>query len=296
MIARGIALGLAALVCLESRAPAARAQGADAAALAFDVTSVKPNRSGDANMRLDMSPGRYVWRNATLKQLVGAAYQRQGFDDRDVLGGPKWFDTDRFDVEGRSDRPATDASGFPGPVFAMVRTMLADRFKLAVHEETRERSVYALVRARGDGQLGPRLRPLDIDCAEIMRQMTRGERPPVQPDGSLPCAVGRTPGHLIARGLTMQQLANVVKRSFGRTPGAVERPVIDRTGLSGYYFADLEFAEAPVAREPGAPAIAADSAPSIFTALQEQLGLRLEPTRGTVDVLVVDRAEPPTAD
>ena len=260
----------------------------------FDVVSIRPNTSGEAMNRLAIEPGgRYRWTNTTLQQLIGMSYQRRGFDNREIIGGPDWVASARFDViaHAGSSTPLIDPSGFPGPLFAMVRAMLEDRFQLRVHNEQRERSVYALMLARRDGRVGPRLTPSDIDCAAVLHDQVQGKRPELTPAGLLPCAIRPAPGRLQGSALSLEGFTGVLASLLGR-------PVIDRTGLSGNFDIDLEFAPELVQGLAGAPVDtpppARSDLPSVFTALQEQLGLKLESTRAPVDVLVIDRAERPS--
>ena len=176
----------------------------------------------------------------------------------------------------------------------MIAAMLEDRFQLRVHNEQRERPIYALVLASPDGRLGARLQKSSTDCAAIMADEAKGVRPAPLSDGRRPCALGGPPGRFMGVGLGIQQFAAGLQRS-------VNRPVVDKTGLAGPYDWDLEFAPEFVTPLGGPPQPPPDPAafanrPSIFTALQEQLGLRLESARDSIDVLLVDRAEPPTPD
>jgi uncharacterized protein (TIGR03435 family) len=174
----------------------------------------------------------------------------------------------------------------------MVRAVLVERFGLVIHNEVRERPVYALTAARPDRRLGAGLKPADSDCSEAMRRMVApvpGPRPPGPP----PCSFGGGPGRIQGNVVTLAMLANMLA-------GTVGRPVIDRTGVPGHFNVTLEYApEAgitgplPPGVPPQEPAPRSDG-PSIFTAVQEQLGLKLESTRAPVDVLVIDKASPPT--
>src|SRR4026209_2019974 len=119
--------------------------------LSFDVTSVKPNTSGEQGGSSKAQPGRYVGVNVTLKRVIGLAYRPV----QEFIGGPDWINTDRFDIEGRvEDTPTQDQ------MLEMLRSLLADRFKLAVHRETRQMPAYALTLARGDGKLGAERHPV----------------------------------------------------------------------------------------------------------------------------------------
>lgn len=255
----------------------------------FEVVSIRPNPNRDAQMRLDLSPTRLAWRATTLRGLIGLSYQRWAFDSREIVGGPGWTESERFDIIVQGTIPPVEAGGFPGQAFQMIRGMLADRFKLVVHEETRERPVYELTLARKDGRLGPRLVQSAVDCTAIMNDELKGKKPPVLPDGRRACAIGAPPGRFTSMGLTIQQMAAALQ-------GQVGRPVIDKTGLAGAWDWDLEFAPEFLPGRAGEPppAPVGTDKPSIFSAMQEQLGLRLESARGPVSVVVVDRAERPT--
>ena len=117
--------------------------------LTFDVTSVKPNASGQQGGSSKAQPGRYVGLNVTLKRVIGLAYRPV----QEFIGGPDWINTDRFDIEGSVEGTPTQDQ-----MLEMLRSLLADRFKLAVHRETRQMPAYALTLARGDGRLGAELR------------------------------------------------------------------------------------------------------------------------------------------
>jgi len=260
----------------------------DTPAFAFEVASVKVNKSGEQRVSGGFQPGgRYNVTNYTLRALIAAAYLRpQVNPDFLIAGGPEWIDTERFDVEAKaaSEFPA-GPDGPSAPRRVMLQSLLAERFKLAVHNERRDRAVYALMMARADARPGPRLRQAAPDCAPA----------PAAREGAAAqsaCNVRVGPGSVRGGAMTVLQLQNLL-------PRFVDRVVLDRTGLTGRFDLDLEWTPAsgewvapPVA---GAQAPVADG-PSLFTALQEQLGLKLESTTGPVDVLVVDRADPPTRD
>ena len=258
---------------------------------AFDVVSIKPSASGAGDRGFRVNPsGRVEWTNTTLRALVRTAYQRFGFDPRDVIGGPAWIDSDRFDVIATAERPPQSrADGFPEELLGMTRALLQDRFKVRVHNEQRDAQIYAMVLARPDGKTGASLRPVPDACAEAMKAMTERTTPR---SGPPPCSFGGGAGKLIGTGVTLTMFGHVLS-------GFVGRNVVDRTGLAGSFDIQLMYdpasaAKAPPGAPPG-PTNADDTAPSIFTALQEQLGLKLESTRGLVDVLVIDAAERPTA-
>jgi uncharacterized protein (TIGR03435 family) len=177
----------------------------------------------------------------SVQDLLRVAY---GVQDFQISGGPKWLYADRFDIEAKPEHPSGQ-----GEIKLMLRTLLADRFKLALHRETREMPVYALVLDKK----GPKL-----------RAVTDGV-------GSMSAGRGRITGRL-----TMADLAHYLAPVLGRT-------VLDRTGLTGGFEFKMEWATDD---DPAGP--------SIFTAVREQLGLRLESTRGPVEVLAIEGAEKPS--
>ena len=241
----------------------------------FDVASVKPTKSG-VPLPFVRSPGRFAMR-APLRVLIQNAYQL--LQDAQVVGGPSWLTSDRFDIV------ATVPGNPPQEqIQLMLRALLADRFKLVVHTETRELPIYALVPAGRDGKLGARIRPATFGCVAA-RGRAKGAPPP--PPES--CVVSFRPGNITARGVSLVYLVDHLAR-------LVNRAVIDQTGLEGEFDLDLEWT--PDQWKPGVPQQSEITpiGPSLFTALQEQLGLRLEATRGPVQVLVVDSAERPTPD
>ena len=261
----------------------------DAGNPTFEVASVKPNKSGDGRVSMLSQPGgRFTATNVTLQMLISTAYgTAQPLPAFQMVGGPAWIRSDRFDIVAKApgDTP-------PGPnrqSSLMLRTLLKERFGLVVHSEARELPVYVLRMARADRKPGPRLKPAAADCAAIMAG-GRGE-----PD-RLPCGIRLTPGNLAGGGSSMAQFAFAISRF-------VNRPVLDQTELSGNYDFDLQWTpeQMPAAAPPGPPGAPPlppidPNGPSVFTAVQEQLGLKLESTKGPVDVLVIDRAEHPTED
>ena len=218
-------------------------------------------------MRITAPPGRFEATNVTPKLLILNLYGLPDFRLADV---PSWAAEERFDVAGRSTGPVGRDE-----ISAMVRSLLADRFQLRAHRETRELPTYALVSASPARRPGQALRTSSIDCS------TDADRSK--------CSTRITPRSLTATGMTMARLAATLT-------GIVGRVVTDATGMAGSYDLELTFApEGPL--PPGAPPSAADTdAPSIFTAVQEQLGLKLDGGRGPVEVLVIDSIERPTPD
>jgi uncharacterized protein (TIGR03435 family) len=264
---------------------------------AFEVASIKANKSGQPFVQVGMAPGgRFTATNVPVRQLILMAYQVQPFQ---IEGAPDWTTTERFDVVAKGSGPlAPPAAGTPGPIQTMMKSLLADRFRLVAHVEKKEMPIYALVKARGDGKLGPQLTASTIDCATV-NAGRRGGAPPAPPNfgGPAPqCGMMVRPGGVKAGGVPINQILQLLSQN-------VQRIVVDRTGLAGNYDIDLtwtpeQFPQGRGDPPPGAPALPPidPNGPSLFTALQEQLGLKLESTRGPVDVLVVDKVERPTED
>jgi uncharacterized protein (TIGR03435 family) len=212
----------------------------------FEVATIKPNRTGGGVSSMRITPGRVTMENVTLKKVTLAAYDIP--DDREyALAGPDLLTSEHFDIQA-SFPPDTP----PAQVRAMMQTLLADRFKLALHRETRQLPMYALTVAKN----GPKIQPVE--------------------DGSAKTS-GR-PGHFEATKVTMQHFADLIARLMGQQ-------VVDQTGLKGVFDFTLEWSPDEMRTGESAPG------PSLFTALQEQLGLKLEAKKGPVEVLVVDHIE-----
>ena len=237
----------------------------------FEVESVKPNTSGAQNDHLSFAVGRYTVTNTTIKNVIKFAYNARDFQ---VTGAPAWVDTDRFDIDATAGeelaqqwRDLSRAQQIE-ELRPMVQSLLAHRFKMTVTHVVKELPVYALVVASD----GPRLTPSTPTTPDQFR-ISGG------PAGEAVLTAKNEP---IAALVTMlsQQL---------------DHAVVDRSGLGGNYDLFLEWT--PSLTSPpaaGAQAAANTDAPSIFTALREQLGLRLESTKGPVDTIVVDHIEKPT--
>jgi uncharacterized protein (TIGR03435 family) len=262
----------------------------------FEVATVKQNNSGEPFVRIGMAPGgRFTATNVPLRQLITIAYQVQPFQ---IDGGPNWMASDRFDIVAKAagELPPPQP-GRPGPLQSMMKALLADRFHLVVHNARKEMPIYALLPARSDGKLGPRIHQSTTDCAAILAAGRRGGGPPPQPPSltdPIPCGMRVLPGGLSIGGMPLSQFAQFAS-------GTLQRIVVDRTGLTSNFDIDLTWTpdQLPQGRgdpSPGAPALPPidPNGPSLFTAVQEQLGLKLESTKGPVDVLVIDRAEKPT--
>jgi bla regulator protein BlaR1 len=252
----------------------------------FEVASVKLNKS-DGPMgvrRFDLGqPGGYVtMTNCTLRILIANAYlSTVGLDVRYRISGvPSWIESESFDIAARADgNPTLEQKKL------MLQSLLADRFKLTMHHETRQLAVYALVLANA-GNAGPRLIPHrdDTKCFDSSGS--------AQPPCDFGLYVNRSGGDSVVK---QQNLP--LERFAGLLTVFVGRPVLDRTGLSGKFDFTFEFAAQPSAQpgpESAEPQPDPTAAPALPTALREQLGLKLKPTTGPVDVLVVDHVEEPS--
>jgi bla regulator protein blaR1 len=276
---------------LAAQAPASSPQ--------FEVASIKPNKSGPGPMRIGFQPGgRFTAMNVPVRDLISLAYgQPQPLPNFQIIGGPGWVTSDRFDVTAKGEGDVQPGPGGAPMISLMLRGLLAERFKLVAHEEIRDQPVYVLRLDRSDGKLGPAFKPSTVDCA-AMRGANRGGPPPgPPPPGQAPvCGMMMGPGRLMSGGTPMEVLTNTLSR-------LVSRVVVDRTGLTGNYEATLEFtpdqSQLPPGGlanlPPGVPAPPVDG-PSLFTALKEQLGLKLDSDHAPVRVLVIESIEQPTPD
>ena len=186
-------------------------------------------------MMLNQPGGRYTATNVSVGMLIQNAYRLQSFQ---LVGGPTWLTVDRFDIVARAGGDLGAVVGAqnqdPTPLQLMMRGLLADRFKLAFHHETRELPVYALVLARSDRRLGPQLRATTVDCAALAAARGRGNAPsgPPRPDQRPTCGMSGGLGNLVAGSATLSQLANALSNFLNRT-------VLDQTGVTGNFDVDL---------------------------------------------------------
>jgi uncharacterized protein (TIGR03435 family) len=249
----------------------------------FEVSTVKRNVSGEARGESVFQSDRYMARNVRVRDLIAEAYRVRTFQ---ITGGPDWIGSDRFDVVAKAATPFALTIGPDGvrqppqTPFLMLRELLKDRFKLVVHTEAREGPIYELAMARDDSRRGPQLRPPETDCAKLD---PAGPPPPGGFCGGIRTGIGRLTG----RTAPMRQLASVLT-------GVVQRQVVDRTNLPGVFDFDLEFSPMPLNADAADIAASVENAISLFTALQEQLGLKLQPQRGPIDYVVIDGVEPPS--
>lgn len=249
--------------------------------LTFEVASVRPNTTtglGVSTVRVGPG-GRFRASNVPVQRLIRMAY---GLAESDQITGPAWTMEERFDVDAVApmDIPPNTADGASPELAAMLRALLENRFSLRVQRATRESSIYALVRLNPGG-FGPRLRP--SECAALAKA-----KDPATPPAPRGCGERAGPGLLSNRGRSVQRLAQQLS-------GLVDRTVVDQTGLAGDFDVDLEWAPNTNPSVGSVPATAQTSLPSIFTAVQEQLGLKLEPRREGRPTLVIEGVERPTA-
>jgi uncharacterized protein (TIGR03435 family) len=240
---------------------------------AFDIVSVKPNVSGNSSDPTK-SPGRYSWMNVSLRQLIQVAYDMRPFQ---LIALPGWANTARFDVVA-----TTEVSASPQQMNTMIQGVLTDRFDLTVHRERRELPVYALVLARRDGRLGVGLRPATLDCESIAAKPLNSGAAQAD-DAACTPRLGLT--RLKAAGFRMSSLASGLMR-------ILDRPVIDKTGLSAPFDIELSWTPDFTMLPDGVAPQNLPPGPTIFAALEEQLGLRLVSDRAPVEVLVIDRISP----
>jgi len=246
--------------------------------LAFAAVSVKVNRSMATRQDLALQPGgRFTATNAPLSRLISGPYGVQEFQ---IVGLPAWATTTRFDIVANADFDPTDAQAL-----VMLKALLIERFHLRTHTAKREETVFALSVARADGRLGPGLR-VTPPCTPGSTATSTPEAPRT-PATDRRCRAYQTAnGRITGVGNTMPRFAGVLERFVGHK-------VIDRTALGGTY--DLKLEWTPEARAVDR-VDAASTGQAIFTALREQLGLKLESTKAPVDVLVIDSIDIPSPD
>lgn len=244
--------------------PATLAQGPPARRvdIEFDAASIRPNTSGSTRTSVSMPAiGTFRAENVTIRELIVNAHRVRRAE---IEGGPDWMDSEHFDITARTGDGAAR-----NQMHVMLQTLLADRFGLAAHRESRERPVYALVVDRADG----------VPATGLARSTAQGGRPGMESSTTNGAVAVR------ASGETMSRLAEWLGTR-------ADRQVVDRTGLAGTYDFELQFVRDEVLTRTAPPA----GAISLPTALREQLGLKLEPARGPVEFLIIDRASRPTPD
>jgi uncharacterized protein (TIGR03435 family) len=279
----------------------------DAPHLEFEVASVKTNKSGPMMSMMRTVPSEFRMTNIPLRLLIFQAYRVSSYQ---MVGGPSWIDSERFDIVAKAPSGSS-----PDQTPLMLRGLLADRFKLKVHAETRETQIYALMLARSDGKLGPKLSKSTDDCEKIIAERRAaaaaaraGGAGPVPftmpgPNEKPVCTMSMRPTpvpggpplmNLRAAGQPLTLLVSQISSMLNKR-------VVDRTGLTGLFDFEMEFsmrAQMPLTTQAAGgttPAAPIDDGPTVFDAVRE-LGLKLESERGPVEHLVIDSVERPTED
>jgi uncharacterized protein (TIGR03435 family) len=242
----------------------------------FDVALFRSNRSGAEASSVGQRPGgQYVMTNGPIYLLLMNAFRPQ---NNEIIGAPSWVSSERYDLQAKAN--ATTSSD---DLRSMLRALLEDRLKLKAHLEPRDRPAFFLVAARADRRLGPDIERTSRDCAAVVAADRAGTlRPVLAPpsNGAPPCGMQASDGEIRAGGLTMDILA----RNLGMRVG---RPVFDRTGIEGYFDLTLKYAPQNAA---------STEMPSLFSALQEQLGLKLESGVAPLQTLVIEHIERPATE
>jgi uncharacterized protein (TIGR03435 family) len=281
------AVGLVAII--KAQSPAKHTE--------IEVATVKLNTGGGrGGMRVN--PGRFIVNNTSLRTMIRNAYKVPDFT---ISGGPGWITSDRYDIEAKADGELKGDA-----VLMLLQTLLEDRFQLKIHRETKEGPVYVLTVAKGGSRLLP------SNCAVVDPAYMP---PPPAANETRPenCGVNKSGSNGPSRTLSVTGL-KIEETNMGTAtvPGLtfylasmLGRPVVNKTGLSGRFDIHLEYTpDSPAAGlprgqgtadDPNEPAPAADTGtPSIFTAMQEQLGLKLESAKGPVELLIIDHVERPS--
>jgi bla regulator protein blaR1 len=293
LVVAGIAAASAPLL---SQTPAAKES--------FEVASIKPSTPGTRSEIKVEAGGRFIANGVPLGLLIAIAYHLQAYQ---MAGAQGWLMKDQWNIEattaeGPFDPPPANPPymGVSENMALRLRALLADRFALKTHWETRERQVYELALSAE----GSKLKAVESPAQPGPPQASEnGARPPLTPEGKLPANFVPPPGATVAgRGIiaasaiSMDQIVVLLDR-------LMDYPVIDNTGLTGYFNVRLQFdpestpramgAPAPPSAEPGAAPLPSND-PSIFAAIQQQLGLKLQSAKAPVDILVIDSASKPT--
>ena len=266
-----LALIVAAAIC-----PPLAAQQATPA---FEVASIRPSADPRAPDESEVQPsGQFLVTNTTLDDLVRGVF---GVQRHELVVGarvPSWFTSQRWNIVGKGP-PITDEAAQRPLLRLMMRNLLIERFKLVTRREVRDTPVYALVLAGLDRRLGPQMRPSSANCAALLAAFkATGAR---QTPDSPVCGLRNERARIWGTGVPMREFTRLLSLTAGR-------PVVDATGLSGSFDLDMKFTRDDAADPAGGA--------SLFTAVQEQLGLKLEPARRPIDVLVIESAERPASD
>jgi uncharacterized protein (TIGR03435 family) len=237
---------------------------------AFEVTAIRRSAALDAGGTAGFQlGGRFRAVNLDARSMIASAYKADKAGQRllvsQIIGAPDWLASERYDITAKvgDDLAAGTQTDLFLKLPSLLQSLLEDRFKLRVHHETRELPIYALMVARKDGAFGPQLRRSAYDCVRDRAK----------------CRIDFATGHLSAGSITLATLTTLLS-------GPLQSVIVDRTALDGSFDFDLDWS----------PDQSSPDKPSIFSAVQEQLGLKLESTKAPVDVLVIDHVERPTED
>jgi uncharacterized protein (TIGR03435 family) len=291
-MARPFARGLFVLLGLTGTVALVGHAQSDTKSLSFEVASIKQNTDPVAMPTWLLQPGGAVTiTGVSLFQLIQVAYESTSIQIAgQIVGGPSWLQSDRFDLVAKAVGSLdADETGRPTRLLAMLRSLLDERCRLRTHTELRDASVLLLMLAAKDRKLGPQLHRSTQDCRGPVGNLVPADSPRW-------CGWrGGGTGHYTIQGLRMPDMAV----GFAGT-WSVGRPVLDRTGLSGRWDAQLDFVP-PLVPGPNDPSLpvpnpAADTGTSMLSAMRDQLGLKLQPARAKAEYLVIDHVERPTAD
>jgi uncharacterized protein (TIGR03435 family) len=237
-----------------------------AAQPAFEVASIRPTPPGGRGTPIQIAPGgRFTAAGVSVRSLIKKAYDARDFQ---ISGGPGWVDSERYDIVAKAEH---ESSVSQNQLKLMLQAMLADRFKLVLDRETKEISAYVLTIRKG----GPKLKEVTLDEENTGQGVRFG-------------GLGRLRGTIAS----MSQLAEGLSDMALNGEHIVDRPVLDRTGLTGVY--DFSLLWTSQDGQLGALGTSDPSAPSLFTAVQEQLGLKLEAQKAPVEMFVIKRVEKPS--
>jgi uncharacterized protein (TIGR03435 family) len=250
----------------------------------FEVASVKPGDPNADRGSFGTPAGRFVQENVNLVSALLLAFGARPYQFGTL---PDLILRDSFSINARMPAGAARAD-----VALMVRALLIDRFKLRYHVERKEEDAYVLTLVRLDGRLGPQLHSSPVDCAARMSALQQKQELPPQPPGTVECGMRNGRGLINFGGMPMSLLVQMLSSQTGKQ-------VVDRTGLSGNFDVELQWSPestGPLGTNPNGQPPTPGDPPSIFTAVQEQLGLKLGPGKAPVDRIVIDHIERPDPD